>query len=78
MASCVCVCYPVVLVGVVCSPKEVEREEYNSFYHVFSKDSQDPIGMTHFSAEGEVSFKAMLFIPNVSEGGVCVCVCVCV
>ena len=49
----------------VCSPKEIEDEEYNSFYKLFSKDSKDPMAKTHFTAEGEVTFRSILFVPGV-------------
>lgn len=44
----------------------MEDEDYNSFYKAFSKDYQDPLSRTHFTAEGEVTFKAILFVPKVS------------
>lgn len=43
---------------------EVSDKEYQDFYKVFSKDSQDPLAFTHFVAEGEVTFKSILFIPK--------------
>ena len=48
------------------SPKDVGDDEYASFYRLFSKDSSDPLAKTHFTAEGEVTFKAILFVPPVS------------
>lgn len=42
---------------------EVEEEEYTKFYQAFSKDSKEPIGHIHFTAEGEVTFRSILFIP---------------
>jgi heat shock protein beta len=46
-------------------PKEVTDEEYTKFYHSIVKDfSEDkPLAWTHFSAEGDVEFKALLFVP---------------
>lgn len=43
---------------------EVTDEEYNEFYKSISKASDEPAARTHFSAEGEIGFKAMLFIPS--------------
>jgi heat shock protein beta len=47
-------------------PNEIEESEYNEFYKSFSKDSDDPMARTHFTAEGEVTFKSILFIPKTS------------
>nr|XP_039250321.1 endoplasmin-like [Styela clava] len=44
--------------------KEITDEEYNSFYKAIAKESADPLTKTHFVAEGEVSFKSVLFIPG--------------
>ena len=46
------------------SPKEVEDSDYNQFYKSFSKDSDDPLAHVHFTAEGEVTFKSILFVPK--------------
>lgn len=43
---------------------EITEEEYKEFYKAFTKDSKDYLGMTHFSAEGEISFKSILFVPK--------------
>ena len=43
---------------------EIEDEEYNEFYKSFTKDKDDPMAKTHFTAEGEVTFKSILFIPK--------------
>ncbi|KAI3863648.1 hypothetical protein MKX03_031699 [Papaver bracteatum] len=47
------------------SPKEVTDEEYSKFYHSLAKDfSEDkPMSWSHFTAEGDVEFKAVLFVP---------------
>ncbi|KAK4276503.1 hypothetical protein QN277_014644 [Acacia crassicarpa] len=47
------------------SPKDVTDEEYNQFYHSLAKDFSDekPLAWSHFSAEGDVEFKAVLFVP---------------
>ncbi|XP_078572659.1 endoplasmin-like isoform X7 [Branchiostoma floridae x Branchiostoma japonicum] len=45
-------------------PKEVTEEEYKEFYKSFSKDSDDPLAHTHFVAEGEVTFRSILFVPK--------------
>lgn len=45
---------------------EISDDEYNEFYKSFSKDSSDPMAHTHFTAEGEVTFKSILYIPKTS------------
>jgi len=46
------------------SSDEIEDEEYTEFYRSISNNKDDPAARTHFSAEGEIGFKAMLFIPG--------------
>ena len=46
-------------------PNEVTEEEYNEFYKSLTKDSSEPLMHTHFIAEGEVTFKSLLYIPKV-------------
>ena len=42
---------------------KVKPEEYNSFYKEKFNDWQDPLAVIHTSAEGAVTYKAMLYIP---------------
>lgn len=42
---------------------DITEEEYNGFYKTITKDAEDPIAYTHFTAEGEIDFKAILYIP---------------
>lgn len=46
-------------------PTEVSQEEYTEFYKSLTKDTAEPLTQTHFIAEGEVTFKSLLFIPKV-------------
>ena len=46
---------------------EVTEAEYIEFYKAFTKDSQEPLDYTHFVAEGEVTFKSILFIPKTAS-----------
>jgi len=44
-------------------PNEIEVAEYNDFYKSITKDTNGPMAYTHFIAEGEVTFKSLLFVP---------------
>ena len=46
------------------SAKDVTEEEYNSFYREKYFDYNKPLRTIHMSAEGTVSFKALLYIPG--------------
>jgi len=45
-------------------PEEIEQGEYDEFYKSITKDKNGPMTQTHFIAEGEVTFKSLLFVPN--------------
>lgn len=47
------------------NPKEVTEEEYTKFYTSLAKDfsGEKPLAHSHFTAEGDVEFKAVLFVP---------------
>merc|ERR1712227_194801 len=45
-------------------PDNIEQEEYDEFYKSITKDKNGPMAQSHFIAEGEVTFKSLLFIPN--------------
>lgn len=45
-------------------PGNVSDEEYNKFYKALSKrDWETPLARSHFKAEGDVDFKAVLYLP---------------
>ena len=44
--------------------KDVTEEEYQSFYREKFFDYNKPARVIHYSAEGSVSFKALLFVPS--------------
>lgn len=43
---------------------DVTDDEYKAFYKSITKDFDEPLGHVHFTAEGEVSFKSILYIPK--------------
>ncbi|CAF2714961.1 unnamed protein product [Rotaria sp. Silwood2] len=43
---------------------EVTEDEYHAFYKSFAKDSDAPMIYSHFTAEGEVTFKSILYVPK--------------
>ena len=44
--------------------KDITEDEYNQFYKEKFFDFEDPLATIHFSVEGAVTYKAMLFIPG--------------
>jgi len=43
---------------------EITEREYFDFYKTIKKDTENPLAYSHFTAEGEIEFRSIIYVPS--------------